>query len=300
MTFNLFKRLEAPKGKIRVVIDTDTYNEVDDQFAVVYALQSQDKLNVEAIYAAPFFNERSQGPADGMEKSFNEINKILALMNISRENFVFRGSTGYLEDLAHPYRSEAAMDLIEKAMASSDDDPLYVVAIGAITNVVSAILIQPEIVHKIVVVWLGGHALYWPDTKEFNLYQDLLASRFLYDCGVPLINIPCMGVCSHLLTTLSELEAHIDRTSKVGQFLLETFKGYHEDHYAYSKVIWDISTIAYLINPTWVETKVVHSPILTDQFTWSFDLSRHPIRMATFLNRDGIYKDMFKKLCGER
>ncbi|GGH79949.1 inosine-uridine nucleoside N-ribohydrolase [Pullulanibacillus pueri] len=300
MESHMIQRLEPPKGKVRVVLDTDTYNEVDDQFAVVYALLSQEKMKVEAIYAAPFFNDRSKSPADRMEKSFNEINKILGLMPISYDHFVYKGSRDYLKDLNEPYHSDAALDLVKRAMASSEDDPLYVVAIGAITNVVSALLIEPEIMNKIVVVWLGGHALYWPDTKEFNLYQDIVASKYIFDCSVPLMTIPCMGVCSHLLTTLPELEAHIKGTGDIGDYLLETFKGYQADHFAYSKVIWDISTIAYLVNPNWVETNIVHRPILTDQLTWSFDLSRPSMRVATWLNCDAIYKDLFRKIRGEK
>ncbi|MFC1725309.1 hypothetical protein ACFL4T_06755 [candidate division KSB1 bacterium] len=45
---------EPPAGRVRMVLDTDTYNEIDDQFAVVYSLISPERLNVEAIYAAPF------------------------------------------------------------------------------------------------------------------------------------------------------------------------------------------------------------------------------------------------------
>ena len=56
-----------------MVLDTDTYNEIDDQFALVYALLSPERLNVEAIYAAPFHNKRSQGPEDGMHRSYDEI-----------------------------------------------------------------------------------------------------------------------------------------------------------------------------------------------------------------------------------
>ena len=61
--------LECPKGKIDLVIDSDTYNEIDDQFAIAYAVHAPEKIRLQAIYAAPFFNERSNGPADGMEKS---------------------------------------------------------------------------------------------------------------------------------------------------------------------------------------------------------------------------------------
>ncbi len=37
----LLERLVNPKGQIRMVLDTDTYNEIDDQLAVVYAMKSQ-------------------------------------------------------------------------------------------------------------------------------------------------------------------------------------------------------------------------------------------------------------------
>ena len=76
----LLERLKRPKGRVDVVLDTDTYNEIDDQYALAYLLQSGDKLNVKAIYAAPFDNHKSKGPADGMEKSYNEIKNILKLM----------------------------------------------------------------------------------------------------------------------------------------------------------------------------------------------------------------------------
>ena len=68
----LRQRLALPTGPVQMVLDTDTYNEIDDQFAVVYSLLSKG-VHVEAIYAAPFFNSRSSGPGDGMRKSYDEI-----------------------------------------------------------------------------------------------------------------------------------------------------------------------------------------------------------------------------------
>ena len=70
----LIARLEKPKGKVDVILDTDTYNEIDDQFALAYLIKSKEKLNLQAIYAAPFYNHHSSGPKDGMEKSYKEVN----------------------------------------------------------------------------------------------------------------------------------------------------------------------------------------------------------------------------------
>lgn len=291
----LINRLEPPKGRVRMVLDTDTYNEVDDQFALAYAIKSDDKIDLEAVYAAPFFNERSTGPKEGMELSYKEILKILDILNVGSENFVFKGSTDYLKDIEKPEQSEAVLDLIERAMASDDDNPLYVVAIGAITNIASALLIKPEIIKKIVVVWLGGTALFWDNCREFNLAQDVLSARIVFDSGVPLVHIPCAGVATHLLTTISELEQYLDGKSEIGTYLTDIVRNFTKDPFAWSKVIWDVSTIAWLVNPSWVPTHLVHSPIVTDQFTWSFDKSRHLIRSAYFINRDPIFADLFKK-----
>ena len=288
-------RLRPPEGRVRMVLDTDTYNEVDDQFAVVYSLLSPEKLKVEAFYAAPFFNSRSAGPADGMQKSYEEILRILGMLGVEPEGLVFRGSQDYLAGPDQPCESEAAADLISRAMSQSDE-PLYVVGIGAITNVASAILMEPRIIERIVVVWLGGQPLHWPSTREFNLGQDIHASRLVFDCGVPLVHIPCEGVASHLLTSLPEIERYVQGQGKIGSYLAETYRSYFQDHYARSKVIWDISAIAYLIDPSWVSTEVVHSPILTDQLTWSIDRSRHLIRSATRIRRNGIFGDLFGKL----
>lgn len=277
-----------------MVLDTDTYNEVDDQFAVVHAMCSPDNVQVEALYAAPFHNNRSNGPADGMEKSYDEIHRLLDRLKISANGLVHRGSTGYLTAPETPQENDAVHDLIKKAMTS--EDPLYVVAIGAITNIASAILLEPEIIRRIVVVWLGGHEHTWPSAREFNLKQDVWAAQLIFNCGVPFVQIPCVNVASHLLTTLTELEAHIQGKSAVGDFLTETVRGYHKDHYAWAKEIWDISATAYVINPQWVTTRLVHSPILTDQVTYSHDPARHFMRVAVRLNRNAIFADLFRKI----
>ena len=66
------KNLSVPSGKIDVVLDTDAYNEIDDQFAISYMIKSKEKIHVKAICVAPFYNAHSESPKDGMEKSYDE------------------------------------------------------------------------------------------------------------------------------------------------------------------------------------------------------------------------------------
>lgn len=288
-------RLTPPDRPVRMVLDTDTYNEIDDQFALAQALLAPERLTVEAIYAAPFFNDRSSSAGDGMEKSYEEILRLLDLLGHSPEGLVYRGATSFL-DKDNLVRTEAVDDLINRALASPADDPLYVVAIAALTNIATALLLEPRIIEHIVVVWLGGHALNWPHTLEFNLKQDIPSAQVLFDCGVPLLLVPCMGVTTQLSTTIPELEAYLGGQNPLCDFLVDTVKGYHDDHFAWSKPIWDVAAIAWLLDGAWLDSELVHSPIVTNQGTWSVDRRRHLIRSASFIHRDPIFRDLFTRL----
>ncbi|MDA3799418.1 MAG: nucleoside hydrolase [Kiritimatiellae bacterium] len=291
----MLKRLAIPEGKIDMVFDTDTYNEIDDQFAVVYSLLSTEKLNVKSLYAAPFHNDRSTGPEDGMEKSYEEILRLLDRLNISPDGFVYKGSRSFMKDFT-PVESEVVDDIIAKAYEATDDKPLYVVAIGAPTNVSSAILKDPEIIKKIVVVWLGGNALSWPSAHEFNLKQDIYASKTLFDSGVPLILFPCAGVVSQLHTTLPEMKAYVKGQGAIGDYLYEIFEEYVGDGRGKSKVLWDMINIAWLLNPAATSSEIVHAPILTFDMTWSFRNDRHFMRNNSFVKRDVVFGDFFARL----
>ena len=283
-------------GRVRVALDTDTFNEIDDQFALVQMLLSPERFDLEAIYAAPFHNNRSTGPGDGMQLSYDEIIRLLDRMGRSAEGLVFKGVTDYVGAAKQPQDAEAVDHLIARARAGSADDPLYVVAIAAISNVASALLKAPDIIERIVVVWLGGHALEWPHTREFNLKQDVGGAQVLFDSGVPLVLVPCMGVTSHLHSTVPEIERHVEPYGEIGKFLAERFKGYAEDHVGWSKEIWDMAPVGWLLDPEWAPSVLVPTPILTAQITWSLDRSRAPMRYVTMIRRDPILKDFFRKL----
>jgi inosine-uridine nucleoside N-ribohydrolase len=292
----LRQRLEPPRGKVSAVLDTDTYNEIDDQFALAYAWLSPESLSLDAIYAAPFQNPRSRGPGDGMRKSHAEILRVLDRLGAPAEGRVFLGSERFLERPDAPVESDAARDLVERALSRPDDDPLYVVAIAAITNVASALVMEPQIAERIVVVWLCGQPHSWGTTVEFNLSQDPVASRVVFDCGVPLVHVPCGNVAEHLRTTVPELERYVRGQGALGDYLFEIFRDYAADPYAGSKPLWDVAAVAWLVDPSWVATELVPSPSPTPEHTWSHDPDRHTIRVATRVDRDAVFGDLFRKV----
>ena len=293
------RMLEVPDHPIDMVLDTDAYNEIDDQFAIAYALSAAEKLNVQALYAAPFHNERSSGPADGMERSYQEILKLLRLAGIKKT--VLRGSTGYLADEQTPQLSEAAQDLATRAMTYSPENPLYVVAIGAITNVASALLLNPAIADRMVVVWLGGHAPEWHDNAEFNCRQDVAAARVVYQSGVPLVILPCMGVVSAFTTTEPELNHWLRGKSDLCDYLIDhTVEAANE--YAkgkvWSRVVWDVTAIGWLLNDDnrFMLHKLIPTPIPEYDHHYSQDPRRPLCRIAYHIHRDALLRDLFEHL----
>jgi len=296
----LMKRLERPNGRVRAVLDTDAYNEIDDQFAIAYFLKKSGTFDVQALTAAPFFNNKSDGPGDGMHKSYDEILKILQLMGRDDiKDKVFRGSENYLPDVSTPVDSPAARELVRLANISGPEDPLYIIAIGAITNVASALLLDPAIAGRCVIVWLGGHAAHWPDTNEFNMGQDVAAARVIFDSGAPVIQLPCMGVVSELRTTGPELEYWLRGKNDLCDYLadntIEEVAGYAGGT-AWSRVIWDVSAIAWFLDERFMRGSIKPSPICEYDKTYSYDPARHPYFVVDALDRDAIFTDLFKTL----
>ncbi|MBQ7839668.1 MAG: nucleoside hydrolase [Lachnospiraceae bacterium] len=301
MTEQYIKNLNVPAGKVDVVIDTDTFNEIDDQFAISYLLASSDKLNLKALYAAPFFNSHSESPKDGMEKSYDEILRLLELTG--RQEFIpvtYKGSEDYLPDENTPVVSDAARNLIERAMTYSPEAPLYVIAIGAITNVASALLLNPEIAERLVIVWLGGHGREYHNNKEFNLIQDVAAARVLFKSGAPVVQLPCKGVVSEFSVSVAEMERYLLGKNALCDFLVKRVKdevASYAEGLVVSRVLWDVTTVAWLLNDNdrFMLTRLASLPVPEYDGLCAYDHSRL-IQYVYHINRDQLVTDLFMKL----
>lgn len=300
------QNLFPPSGPIDVVLDTDAYNEVDDQFAIAYLVRSRDRLQVQGFCAAPFFNNRVASPQEGMERSLDEIRHILTLAG--REDLhdrIYRGSEQYLPDEETPVSSDAARFLVELARNYNATQPLYIVSIGAITNVASALLMDPSITDKIVVVWLGGHSHHWPDTAEFNMKQDIAAARVVFDSGAPLVQLPCRGVVDHFSTTRWELAHWLGGKNVLCDYLISQVEDYARRRLdptgPWSKPLWDVTAIGWLLNEhgRFMEQEIIPCPIPEYDHQYSFEMDRYPMAYVRSIHRDALFADLFAKLTAE-
>jgi len=292
------RNLQMPKHPVDVVLDTDAYNEVDDQYAISYLLACGEKLRLQAFYAAPFYKNHLESVRKGMEESYREICDLLKLAG--RKATVLKGSDRFMEDEKTPVDSEAARDLAERALRYSPEEPLYVIAIGAITNIASAMLLEPKVAENTVVIWLGGHAHHYHDTAEFNMRQDIPAARVVMGSGVPFVQLPCNGVVSTFRISGPELDHWFVGKSPLMDYLASYTKKTAESYAAgkpWTRVIWDVTAVAWLINEDdrFMNCRIekVRLPNYSDTYEEPLELCMNYVYN---IKRDSLMEDLIKKI----
>ena len=293
------KNMAVPTDKIDVIIDSDTVNEIDDQYAIAYLLKSKEKLNTVAIYAAPYSRLGSGTPEDGMERSYNEIQNIVKLVGENVPSF--KGSKEYLKDEKTPVISPASLDLAERVNNYPPENPLYVVAIGAITNIASAILLNPKVIENTVIIWLGGHAHHFYDSIEFNLKQDIASARVVFNSKVPLVQLPCRGVVSAFSISKPELESYFIGKNKLSDYLAKITIAHVEkktDIFCWSKPIWDVTAVAWLLNDgeRFMKSRLITAKIPSYDGYYTEIPDNHLITYVYYIKRDELMKDLIEKL----
>ena len=289
--------LNYKKDKINLILDTDTYNECDDQFALSYLIKSKNLFNIEAITVAPYSHtKRDLTVRDGQELSYNEILKICNWLNFDTNNKVFKGSMDYIQN-GYDEKNNAVNKIIEIALKNNKT---YILGIGAITNIALAIKKEPKIVNKIEIVWLGGNELGYEDNLEYNFRQDVEAVKIVFESKVKLTILPCKKIVSELRIDINTLKKYLENKSELCNYLIERFynDGYHGVQE--SRVIWDISVIAYMINKKWFETEQISCPNIRKDTSYEVTDNRHNITFVTKLDRNKIYEDLFNKLGEQR
>lgn len=289
-----------PLGKANVLFDTDAANYFDDQFALAYAALSRESIQIRAAYAAPFVNRRNGDREEGMERSYEEIGRVLAALGMDDEVPLLKGSRRAMESPGKAVLSPAAEDIVERVM-SADPEIHFVVAIGAATNVASALLLEPRVGDRTTIVWLGGTPHHFPSASEFNLRQDASAVRALLNSGARLMHAPAPGLAENLRTTRQELGQRLRGESPIEKHLLgrvDEALASDDSHQGSSRTLalWDMVTVAWLVNPAWVPSVLVPCPVLSEDLKWLHSLNRHRVRVAIRVLRDEVFTDFFQKM----
>jgi purine nucleosidase len=285
-----------PNSRRRVIIDTDAKNEADDQFAIVHALLSPS-LEVRGLIAAHFGTSRSDR---SMAESREEIDLLLDLMGLQQVTVANGASTG-IPDERTPLDSAGAQLIIAESKLATATEPLFVAFLGPLTDMASAILLDPDIVERdIVVIWIGGVGYGGVETYpgvEFNLRNDIAAANVVYDSGIAVWQVPS-NVYSQVSVSYTELEEKIGGTSKLADYLIDQMVEWNRTYWPEpieSRSLGDSPAISLMLYPRGGNFRIVPAPRFGQEGHY-LPGSGHPIRVVESVDVRFLLEDMFAKI----
>lgn len=270
------------EGTLRVIIDTDAANEVDDQWAIALALGFPQRLCIEGFVAA-HYGER--GGAKGIAKSRASLEATLAAAGQSGK-FTLKNGSDPLVYRDRASESEGVDFIIEKARSATAENPLWLVLLGPATDGAAALLKAPDIADKLVVLWHGRSD--WPrKCTNFNATNDALATRLLFE-------LPCRYVLfdtgAGLTMPMEESARRVGTAGPLGKFLHEIRKPSAYASRA-DKGMFDLGDIAALIAPAQLcEWERVQAPSVNADYSYDFSKPKGPMIRIRSIDREASFQ----------
>lgn len=287
-------KINVPENrKIRLIINSDAKNEADDQFAIAHALLSE-KFIIKGIIGAHF------GKEDSMIRSYEECKFIVNLMKQEGKFPIEKGAKEKMKSEVEYEYSDGAKLIVEEAL-KEDSIPLYVVFLGAITDMACALREHPEIEDKVNVVWVGG-GRYPLGSNEFNLGNDLLAANIIFSSNVNVWQIPS-NAYKTMLASMTEMMIKVKPKGELGKYLMNQMVCFINENInikpwinTESWVLGDSSAIGVLLEEQKGYYDIIEAPYITEDFKYKYAASNRKIRVYNSLNVRFILEDMFAKL----
>ncbi|VEP41866.1 MULTISPECIES: nucleoside hydrolase [Tessaracoccus] len=278
---------------VRLLISTDAKNEADDQFAIAHALLSPT-LDLRGLMPAHF------GAAGSLQGSRDEVNLLLSLLEMDGQIPVSEGAAGPLPNDFTPRDSPAARKILDE---SHHGGTLFIAALGPLTDVASALLLDPDLAARdVVVIWIGGppyggvEPVYWP---EFNLANDIHAANVVFSSGIAIWQVP-MDVYTLVGVSYQELELKVRPHGKIGEYLVRQLLEWNSKNMTRKvdfRSLGDSPAIGLALNPYGAVWRRHLAPRFTPEGAMSSNNStNHTIRVCERLDTRYLLEDFFAKL----
>lgn len=256
--------------KKRVIIDADTGNEVDDLYAVVMGLIEPGweviGLNATQWQVSHWAVENS------MEESYRLNQVLLSYLQKADKVRSNRGAESRLFDWGNKSQPSTASNFIVEQALQQPNDKLNIIALGALTNVASAILDNPQITDKIRLYWLGSSYDFTTGAMkniDFNSVMDIQAVDVILNSNVELHVIP-NNVSSAMTFDWQETEQKLKGKHDLLDFLLQRWYD-HLDGGRRERTIWDLALIQAVAHPEFAdEVKVKTSAEKGNREIWMY------------------------------
>src|SRR5687768_7396455 len=296
-----------PAQRIRVLLDTDANNELDDQHAIAYLLFSGDAFDVEGITV-----NRTRGGGDA-EMQALEAERITTLAGLRRVFPVFRGANGSFAEIA-PHVGKSSFDgasavneIIRQAKAGP---PLTLLPVGKLTNIALALKKDPSIASKVRIVWLGSN---YPEPGEYNQENDEGALQYVLDADVPfeiaLVRYGTPTGTDHVRVTREEIRQrmpgkgprvrtlvpgrHGGKFSSFGDYSVNLFDHIELAGDPPSRALFDMAAVAIVKNPAWAKARKIPAPKIVDGKWVERPDNKRTITLWEHFDRDAIMNDFY-------
>jgi purine nucleosidase len=304
--------VQSNDDRIRLIIDTDANNELDDQHALAYAFANQKVFDIEGITVNNTIN------GDGIDGHYNEALRVMKLFNVDAIIPLYKGATKTFSEILpdinnSEFDGKAAVDFIIQQAKADDKRQLVLLPIGKLTNIALALQKAPEIKDKIKIVWLGSN---YPEAGEYNLENDTTSVNPVIKSGAPFeMVVVRYGIPSgtyKVSVTRKEIEENMTGKGAVAKEavtgrhggVFKTFGDYSVNLFQHAKMdgdppsrsLFDMAAVAILKNPTWATKTEIPAPVLSGNHWISKSSNESKIWLWENFNRDMIIQDLFDSM----
>ncbi|MEM8887343.1 MAG: nucleoside hydrolase [Bacteroidota bacterium] len=242
-------------AKRSIILDADTGNEVDDYYALARAFV-EPSWDIICLNATQWQASQWAIPST-MENSHRLNQVIISEMGVNIKTR--RGGVDRMFDWGDKAQhSAAAYEIIKQAKALGENEKLTIVALGALTNVASAIYIEPQIASKIELYWLGTTYDFKRGIlkrQDFNCMMDQQAIEVVLMSEIEMHVIPT-NVAVEMKFGYEETAENLPKESNLSRLLLDRWYE-HLDGGRKERVLWDLALIQAMIFPEWADKTTI-------------------------------------------
>ena len=309
---DITQQASANQEKLRVILDTDANNELDDQHAIAYMLFSGGTFDVEGITV----NRTRNG--GGLDQHLAEARRVVRLCGLDTAIPVTPGADKGFDEikgqLDQPdFDGAEAVNLIIQRARATDTRRLVLLPVGKLTTIALALAKDPGIASKVRIVWLGSN---YPERGEYNQDNDEPSLNYILNTGVDfeiaLVRSGKPTGTAAVWATLDDIEKHMPGTgpritppvtgrhggqfSCFGDYAFDLFKHIKLHGNPPSRSLYDMAAVAIVKNKAWAKPREIPAPILIDGH-WNErpDNARKIILWENF-DRDAILADFYDRM----
>lgn len=306
------EKVENKPEKIKILIDTDANNELDDQHALAYAFLNNDIFEIVGVTVNNTYN------GEGIQGHYDEALRIIRLFNLEDKIPLKKGASGNYNEIvsnisAPDFDGFEAVDFIIQEAMKMKDEKLVLLPVGKLTNVTLAILKEPKIIDKIRVVWLGSN---YPDAGEYNLDNDttsvnpviesgvefeMVTVRYGFPSGTAAVTVTRDDVAQNIKgkgpkAKVAITGRHGGEFTTFGDYSFNLFEHAEMHGNPPSRALFDMAAVAIVKDSEWAQKVEIPAPILSGNAWIEKPENTHKIYIWENFNRDAIVDDFFELL----